>query len=65
MEVVHDGAAQMAEHEPEDGLEDFFGCRRHPGRVSQVGVGSRIIVRRAGGTVILRDEEKKGQNPRF
>jgi hypothetical protein len=45
MEVVHDGAAQMAEHEPEDGLENFFGCRRHAGRVSQVGMGSRKIVR--------------------
>ena len=44
MEVVHDGATQMAEHEPEDGLEDFLGCRRHAGRVSQVGTGSRIIV---------------------
>jgi hypothetical protein len=44
MEVVHDGAAQMAEHEPEHGLENFFGCRRHAGRVSQVGMGSRIIV---------------------
>jgi len=27
VEVVHDGAAQMAEDEPEHGLEDFFGCR--------------------------------------
>jgi hypothetical protein len=27
MEVLHDGAAQMAEHEPEDGLENFLGCR--------------------------------------
>ena len=27
VEVVHDGAAQMAEHEPEHGLENFFGCR--------------------------------------
>jgi hypothetical protein len=27
MEVVHDGAAQMAEHEPEHSLENFFGCR--------------------------------------
>lgn len=44
MEVMHDGAAQMAEHEPEDGLEHFLGCRRHAGRVSQVGVASRIIV---------------------
>ncbi len=44
MEVVHDGAAQMAEHEPEHGLENFLGCRRHAGRVSQVGVASRIIV---------------------
>src|SRR6202008_843222 len=26
MEVVHDGAAQMAEHEPEDCLENFLGC---------------------------------------
>jgi len=25
VEVVHDGAAQVAEHEPEDGLENFFG----------------------------------------
>ena len=63
MEVVHDGAAQMAEDEPEHGLENFLGCRRHAGRVSQVGGGSRIIVCRAGGTAILRDEEKKGQNP--
>jgi len=44
MEVVHGGAAQVAEHEPEDGLENFFGCRRHGGRVSQVRTGSRIIV---------------------
>ena len=26
MEVVHDGATQMAEDEPEYGLEDFLGC---------------------------------------
>jgi hypothetical protein len=44
MEVVHDGAAQMAEHEPEGGLENFFVCRRHAGRVSQAVVASRIIV---------------------
>jgi hypothetical protein len=44
MEVVHDGAAQMAEHEPEHGLENFLGCRRHGGRVSQAGMASRIIV---------------------
>ena len=44
MEVVHHGAAQMAEHEPEDCLENFLGCRRHAGRVSQVGIASRIIV---------------------
>jgi len=59
MEVVHDGAAQMAEHEPEYGLEDFLGSRRHAGRVSQVGIGSRII----GGAGIPRHEEKKVQNP--
>ena len=40
---MHDGAAQMAEHEPEHGLENFFGCWRHAGRVSQVGMASRII----------------------
>jgi len=40
MEVVHDGAAQMAAHEPEDRLENFFGCRRHAGRLSPVGTGS-------------------------
>ena len=44
MEVMHDGAAQVAEHEPEDCLENFFGCRRHAGRISQVGITSRIIV---------------------
>ncbi len=44
MEVVHHGAAQVAEHEPEDGLENFLGCWRHAGRVSQVGIVSRIIV---------------------
>ncbi len=44
MEVMHDGAAQVAEHEPEDCLENFFGCRRHAGRISQVGMASRIIV---------------------
>ena len=60
MEVVHDGATQMAEHEPEDGLEDFLGCRRHAGRVSQVAAGSRIIVNGAGGTAILR--HKKGKS---
>ena len=27
MKVVHDGAAQMAEDEPEHSLENFFGCR--------------------------------------
>ena len=27
VQVVHDGAAQMAKHEPEDCLENFFGCR--------------------------------------
>ena len=45
VEVVHDGAAQMAEHEPEDGLENFLGCGRHAGRVSQLGIASRKIVR--------------------
>lgn len=35
--VVHDGAAEMAEHEPEDGEENFLGCRGHAGRVSQAG----------------------------
>lgn len=44
MEVVDGGAAQMAEHKPEHGLENFLGCRRHAGRVSQAGTGSRIIV---------------------
>lgn len=43
VEVVHDCAAQMAEHEPEDGQENFLGCRRHAGRVSRMGMGSRII----------------------
>ena len=47
MEVVHDGATQMAEHEPEYGLKNFLSCRRHAGRVSQVGMGSRIIVNEA------------------
>jgi hypothetical protein len=63
VEVVHDGAAQMAEHEPEHGLENFFGCRRHAGRVPQVRMRSRIIVRGAGGTAISRDEDKRNQNP--
>lgn len=44
MEVVHDGAAQMPEDEPEHGLENFLGCWRHAGRVSQLGIPSRIIV---------------------
>lgn len=43
VEVVHDGTAQMAEHEPEDSLENFFGCRGHAGRVSHAGTESRII----------------------
>ena len=43
-EMMRDSAAQMAEDEPEHGLESFFGCGRHAGRVSQVGKGSRIIV---------------------
>jgi hypothetical protein len=47
VEVVHDGAAQVAEHEPEHGLENFLGRRRHAGRVSQLGMGSRKIVREA------------------
>jgi hypothetical protein len=63
MEVMHDGAAQMAEHEPEDGLEDFLGCRRHAGRVSEGKIESRKIVSRMGGAAILRHEEKKIQNP--
>jgi len=57
MEVVYDGAAQVAEHEPENGLEDFFGCWRHAERVSQLDKGSRIIgVNVAGGAAILRYE---------
>lgn len=44
VEVVHDGAAQMAEHEPEDGLENFLGCRRHAGRVSHAGTESRARI---------------------
>ena len=35
VEVVHDCAAQMAEHEPEDGQEDFLGVgdmrKEYPG----------------------------------
>lgn len=50
MEVVHDGAAQMAKDEPEHGLENFLGCRRHAGRVSQAGMESRIIVLEASDT---------------
>ena len=45
VEVVHDGAAQMAEDEPEHGLESFLGCGRHAERVSQVGIASTKIVR--------------------
>jgi hypothetical protein len=56
MEVVHDGAAQVAEHEPEHGLENFLGCRRHAGRVSQAGVASRIIVNDA--PFLLRTSQK-------
>ena len=63
VEVVHDGAAQMAEDEPEHGLENFFGCRRHAGRVSQVGIGSRVIVDGAGGTAILPHQKRLIQNP--
>jgi len=43
MEVVHDGAAQMAEDEPEYSLEDFLGCRRHAGRISQARLASRTF----------------------
>src|SRR5690242_2295410 len=50
MEMVHDGAAQVAEHEPEDGLENFFGCRRHAGRVSRKGMESRIIAEKKSQT---------------
>jgi hypothetical protein len=63
MDVVHDGAAQMSEHEPENGLQNFLSCRRHAGRVSQVGKGSRVFVNGAGGVPILRREGKKSQNP--
>jgi hypothetical protein len=63
VEVVHDGATQVAEDEPENGLEDFFGCRRHPGRVSQVGMASRIIMNGAGDTAILPNEEGTIQTP--
>jgi hypothetical protein len=44
MKMVHDSAVQMVEHEPEHCSENFLGCRRHAGRVSQVGMGSRIIL---------------------
>jgi len=63
MEMVHDGAAQMAEDEPEHRLENFLGCRRHAGRVSQAYLGSRIIVNGPGGTTILLHEEKIRSKP--
>jgi len=57
VEVVHHGATQVAEDEPENGLEDFFGCWRHAERVSQLDKGSRIIgVNVVGGAAILRYE---------